>query len=173
MAKEIGIGAALAGITFLAASGYDITLFLLVAVFAAAMWLIRSTTPMGKRFQIIGGNKQDHRSIQVSFEGIGGQEVAKRELLEALEFIVDSERSRKLGIRPIKGILLTGPPGTGKTLLAKAAANHTNSVFVASSGSEFIQMYAGVGAQRGTSAVFNCKIFCITGRPKLSSNIHR
>ena len=84
----------------------------------------------------------------MSFEGIGGQEVAKRELLEALEFIVDSERSRKLGIRPIKGILLTGPPGTGKTLLAKAAANHTNSVFVASSGSEFIQMYAGVGAQR-------------------------
>lgn len=148
MAKEIGIGAVLAGITFLAASGYDITLFLLVAVFAAAMWLIRSTTPMGKRFQIIGGNKQNHRSIQVSFEGIGGQEVAKRELLEALEFIVDSERSRKLGIRPIKGILLTGPPGTGKTLLAKAAANHTNSVFVASSGSEFIQMYAGVGAQR-------------------------
>ena len=64
MAKEIGIGAVLAGITFLAASGYDITLFLLVAVFAAAMWLIRSTTPMGKRFQIIGGNKQDHRSIK-------------------------------------------------------------------------------------------------------------
>lgn len=53
-----------------------------------------------------------------------------------------------MGIRPIKGILLTGPPGTGKTLLAKAAAKYTNSSFIATSGSEFIEMYAGVGAQR-------------------------
>jgi vesicle-fusing ATPase len=148
MAKEIGIGVALAGILFLAASGYDMTLFLLLAIFGAAMWFIRSGSQLGKRFQIIGGNKQDQGNTKVSFEGIGGQEVAKRELLEALEFIVDSERSRKLGIRPLRGILLTGPPGTGKTLLAKAAANHTKSVFVASSGSEFIEMYAGVGAQR-------------------------
>jgi ATP-dependent metalloprotease FtsH len=53
-----------------------------------------------------------------------------------------------MGIRPLKGILLVGPPGTGKTLLAKAAAQYTESIFVASSGSEFIELYAGIGAQR-------------------------
>lgn len=52
------------------------------------------------------------------------------------------------GIRPLKGVLLTGPPGTGKTLMAKAAANYTNSAFVAASGSQFVEMYVGVGAQR-------------------------
>ncbi|NLJ61038.1 MAG: AAA family ATPase [Firmicutes bacterium] len=148
MAKDIGIGAALAGIVFLAASGYDITMFLLLAILGGAIWFIRSGAQLGKRFQIIGGNKQEQGNTKVFFKDIGGQEVAKRELIEALEFIVDSERSRKLGIRPLRGILLTGPPGTGKTLLAKAAANHTKSIFVASSGSEFIEMYAGVGAQR-------------------------
>lgn len=54
----------------------------------------------------------------------------------------------KFGIRPLKGVLLTGPPGTGKTLMAKAAAHYTNSVFVAASGSEFVEMYVGVGAGR-------------------------
>ena len=50
-----------------------------------------------------------------------------------------------MGIRAIKGILLSGPPGTGKTLLAKAAAHYTDSIFLAASGSEFIEMYAGLG----------------------------
>ncbi|MGQ9512575.1 AAA family ATPase [Thermodesulfitimonas sp.] len=67
---------------------------------------------------------------------------------EALDFIKNYNRARHLGIRPLKGILLTGPPGTGKTLLAKAAAGYTDAVFVAASGSEFVEMYAGVGAQR-------------------------
>jgi len=84
----------------------------------------------------------------VTFDDIGGQETAKRELLEALEFINNRARCDQLGIRPLKGILLAGPPGTGKTLLAKAAAGFTNSAFVAASGSSFIEMYAGVGAQR-------------------------
>lgn len=84
----------------------------------------------------------------LTFEDIGGQEQAKRELVEALDFLVQREKIEKLGIRPLKGILLTGPPGTGKTLLAKAAAKHTNSAFVAASGSEFVEMYVGVGAGR-------------------------
>src|SRR5690606_2288911 len=58
------------------------------------------------------------------------------------------EEIKKMGIRPLKGILLTGPPGTGKTLLAKAAAHYTNSVFTSASGSEFVEMYVGVGAGR-------------------------
>ena len=84
----------------------------------------------------------------VTFQDIGGQEAAKRELLEALQFLRDPEAPRRLGIRPLRGILLAGPPGTGKTLLAKAAANYTGSAFLAASGSEFIELYAGVGAQR-------------------------
>lgn len=85
---------------------------------------------------------------KLTFDQIGGQESAKQELREALDFMVRHEEISKFGIRPIKGILLTGPPGTGKTLLAKAAAYYTNAVFVAASGSEFVEMYVGVGASR-------------------------
>jgi cell division protease FtsH len=84
----------------------------------------------------------------VTFSDIGGQSVAKRELIEALEFLKNSKEASRLGIRPLKGILLVGPPGTGKTLLAKGAATHTNSAFLSASGSEFIEVYAGLGAQR-------------------------
>ncbi len=83
-----------------------------------------------------------------TFSDIGGQTSAKRELMEALKFLTGHDQIKGLGIRPLKGILLTGPPGTGKTLLARAAATYTDSVFFATSGSEFIEMYAGVGAQR-------------------------
>ncbi|HLO04623.1 MAG TPA: AAA family ATPase [Symbiobacteriaceae bacterium] len=84
----------------------------------------------------------------VKFADIGGQNAAKKELLEAIEFIRNREQIKQMGIRPLKGVLLTGPPGTGKTLLAKAAANYTDSIFLSASGSEFVEMYAGVGAQR-------------------------
>ncbi|MCF6093336.1 AAA family ATPase [Microaerobacter geothermalis] len=87
-------------------------------------------------------------SSGLSFDDIGGQNHAKEELMEALDFLLNPERIKSFGIRPIKGILLTGPPGTGKTLLAKAAANYTNSAFVSTSGSEFVEMYVGVGASR-------------------------
>lgn len=85
---------------------------------------------------------------KLTFEEIGGQDSAKQELREALDFLIRHEEISKFGIRPLKGILLTGPPGTGKTLMAKAAAHYTNSVFVAASGSEFVEMYVGVGAGR-------------------------
>ncbi|HWQ72020.1 MAG TPA: AAA family ATPase [Desulfitobacteriaceae bacterium] len=84
----------------------------------------------------------------IQFEDIGGQNTAKKELQEALDFLRYSERMKVLGIRPMKGILLSGPPGTGKTLLAKAAACYTDSAFISISGSEFVEMYAGVGAER-------------------------
>ncbi|MBI2874994.1 MAG: AAA family ATPase [Firmicutes bacterium] len=89
-----------------------------------------------------------HQGSGFSFNDIGGQGAAKQELCEALDFIKDADRVAGLGIRPLKGILLAGPPGTGKTLLAKAAAQYTGSAFFAASGSEFVEVYAGVGAQR-------------------------
>ena len=83
----------------------------------------------------------------VTFDDIGDRTWPNGSL-EALEFVNNREKCLKLGIRPLKGILLVGPPGTGKTLLAKAAASYTDSAFVATSGSSFVEMYAGVGAQR-------------------------
>lgn len=88
------------------------------------------------------------KSHRIEFEAIGGQDMAKRELTEALDFLRHREKIKTLGIRPLKGIILSGPPGTGKTLLAKAAATYTDSAFVSASGSEFVEMYVGVGASR-------------------------
>ncbi|MCY0896437.1 MAG: AAA family ATPase [Alicyclobacillaceae bacterium] len=103
---------------------------------------------MDRRTAVAGASREAPVRHQVSFDQIGGQEHAKRELREALDFLRYRDRIKSLGIRPLKGILLTGPPGTGKTLMAKAAATYTDSVFLAASGSEFVEMYVGVGAQR-------------------------
>lgn len=92
--------------------------------------------------------RSEEKMTPLTFEEIGGQERAKQELVEALDFLVHQEQIAKLGIRPLKGILLSGPPGTGKTLLAKAAAQYTDSIYLAASGSEFVEMYVGVGAGR-------------------------
>ena len=93
----------------------------------------------------------------VGFDQIGGQEVAKKELLEALDFLLKPQQIRRMGIRPIKGIMLVGPPGTGKTLLAKAAASYTQSSFLSVAGRVFIVMYAGVGAQRVRRLFAECR----------------
>jgi len=143
--KEIGLGTGLAAVIFLALSGYDITPLLFVALAAGMLlYLARSRGMLAKTFNTAPVVCRQ----EIGFGDIGGQNTAINELKEALDFINNQDKIIKLGIRPLKGILLTGPPGTGKTLLAKAAANYTDSVFVACSGSEFIEMYAGVGAQR-------------------------
>lgn len=147
MVKEFLIGAA-AGLTVLLALwGVDITPFLLLGgIFLFFRYVLENRTVSGGlRAAAVGARRE---GTPVSFDDIGGQETAKRELLEALRFLVEREATEKLGIRPLKGILLTGPPGTGKTLLAKAAASYANAAFFAASGSEFVEVYAGVGAQR-------------------------
>jgi len=142
---EIVIGIAAGVIIFLLYQGLNMLPILFMLGLAAAIYYT-NVRPGGKSFAVY--NRQTAAQHLVNFDDIGGQEVAKKELQEALEFIKDTERIKSLGIRPLKGILLSGPPGTGKTLLAKAAAQYTNSVFVAASGSEFVEMYVGVGAQR-------------------------
>jgi len=130
---------------FLALHGVNVIPVLLLA--ALAYFLLAS----GGHLRDLGRKKVGAvvgDSPTVTFKDVGGQKIAKRELVEALEFLKNYEQARRLGIRPLKGILLSGPPGTGKTLLAKAAANYTDSVFISASGSEFIEVYAGLGAQR-------------------------
>lgn len=138
----IGFGAAL--VVFLYIEGVNIAPVLLVAgiLFLLYYFVERRGELIPSR--VTGGTP----SNLVSFDDIGGQGPAKRELKEALDFMLEAESVRDMGIRPLKGILLTGPPGTGKTLLAKAAADYVDASFLAANGSEFIEMYAGIGAQR-------------------------
>ena len=82
------------------------------------------------------------------FDDVAGCEEAKYELQEIVEFLKDSEQFTKIGAKIPKGVLLEGPPGTGKTLLAKATSNEADVNFIYASGSQFIEMYVGVGAQR-------------------------
>ena len=87
-------------------------------------------------------------SMEIGFDDVAGLENAKRDLHEIIDFLKDPERFRKLGAKIPKGILLMGPPGTGKTLLAKAVAGEADVPFYSISGSEFIEMFVGVGASR-------------------------
>lgn len=146
--KEVLLGTALAILVFLAVRGFDITPLILIAAMVLVLKFTVDNRSQSSRFDVIERKGVSTTIPQVAFSDIGGQDVAKREFKEALDFIRLDQEVRALGIRPLKGILLVGPPGTGKTLMAKAAANYTNSVFIAASGSQFVEMYAGVGAKR-------------------------
>lgn len=143
MKLDIIIGLALGVFAFLMVMGYNVFPIALLFVVTYLVWTLVLSRQLLKN-----GNGVAIATTAVDFEDIGGQNVAKKELLEALDFLLHSDRMKALGIRPLKGILLSGPTGTGKTLLAKAAARYTNSAFLSVSGSEFVEMYAGVGAER-------------------------
>jgi cell division protease FtsH len=87
-------------------------------------------------------------SKKITFKDVAGCDEAKEELQEIIEFLKDPEKFQKLGGKIPKGVLLFGSPGTGKTLLAKAIAGEANVPFFSSSGSEFVEMFVGVGASR-------------------------
>ncbi|GAB6990260.1 AAA family ATPase [Paenibacillus pini] len=146
--KEVLIGFIPVLFVFLIFIGFNVVPLLIAAVMVGALLLL--TNMRGGLAVGAGAERKRKKSgpQKLTFEQIGGQDNAKQELREALDFLIRYEEIQKLGIRPMKGILLTGPPGTGKTLMAKAAAHYTDSVFVASSGSEFVEMYVGVGASR-------------------------
>ena len=86
--------------------------------------------------------------VDISFKEVAGLDSAKEDLREVIEYLKSPEKFRKLGAKLPKGILLMGPPGTGKTLLAKATAAEANVPFFSISGSEFVEMFVGVGASR-------------------------
>ncbi len=85
---------------------------------------------------------------KITFEDVAGCEEAKEELKEIIEFLKNPKKFQKLGGKIPKGVLLIGPPGTGKTLLAKAVAGEANVPFLSMSGSDFVEMFVGVGAAR-------------------------
>ncbi len=95
------------------------------------------------RARMFGGDRP-----RVTFEDVAGVDEAKEELQEIIEFLKDPKRFQRLGGRIPKGALVLGPPGTGKTLLAKAVAGEANVPFFSMSGSDFVEMFVGVGASR-------------------------
>jgi AFG3 family protein len=97
-----------------------------------------------QHFKVYGVDKK----VEVSFKDVAGQGQAKKEITEFVEFLKNPEKFKKLGARMPRGALLVGPPGTGKTLLAKASAGEAGVPFFSISGSEFVEMFVGVGASR-------------------------
>lgn len=147
MTKEWVIGFVPVLFIFLAFVGYNVVPLIFLTVIAGFIYFLmvrQGTLPIGKN------KKKSHEvtSSLTTFDDVGGQERSKQELKEAIDFLKEDEKANKYGIRPLKGILLTGPPGTGKTLMAKAAAHYADAAFVTASGSEFVEMYVGVGAGR-------------------------
>ena len=98
----------------------------------------------------LGGraSKPTKPTRKVTFADVAGQDEAKREVSELVEFLRDPDRFQKVGATVPHGVLLMGPPGTGKTLLARALAGEADVPFFSTSGSEFIEVFVGVGAGR-------------------------
>ena len=122
--------------------------------FGVWFWLIRRMAGqqgLGGGFMAIGKSRAKvyvENKTGVTFANVAGVDEAKAELREVVEFLKDPKKYGRLGARVPKGVLLVGPPGTGKTLLARAVAGEAGVPFFSISGSEFVEMFVGVGAAR-------------------------
>lgn len=114
------------------------------------LWLIRKTSGRAQSFLSLGNKMRIREDTQprVTFQDVAGAESAKQELKETIEFLKTPEKIQRLGGRMPKGVLLVGQPGTGKTLLARAVSGEAGVPFFNISGSEFIELFVGVGAAR-------------------------
>ena len=121
-----------------------------VALVAVMFWLImRSASGGGNSAMSMGKTKAHVQSnLKVRFSDVAGAEEEKEELAEVVEFLKSPKKFSALGARIPSGVLLVGPPGTGKTLFAKAVAGEAGVPFFSVSGSDFVEMYVGVGAKR-------------------------
>ncbi len=127
--------------------------FLIPVLFFALIWIffIRQMQMGGNRALAFGKSRakqlpEDHPRI--TFKDVAGVDEAKQELQEIIDFLKDPRKFQKLGAKIPKGVLLYGPPGCGKTLLAKAIAGEAHVPFFSISGSDFVEMFVGVGASR-------------------------
>ncbi|MDI1242564.1 MAG: ATP-dependent zinc metalloprotease FtsH [bacterium] len=123
--------------------------FLLLIGFLA--FTLRQMQAGGNKALSFGKSKAkllNNQQKRVTFKDVAGVDEAKEELQEIIEFLKDPQKFQKLGGKIPKGVLMMGPPGTGKTLLAKAVAGEANVPFFSISGSDFVEMFVGVGASR-------------------------
>ncbi len=133
-----------------------ISLFLFPLIFLGLfLWLIfrqaKSGAMQAFNFGRAGARlfgAEDHRKEKITFKNVAGQEEAKEELKEVIDFLKNPQKFLKIGARIPRGVLLMGPAGVGKTLLARAVAGEANVPFLSISGSEFVEMFVGVGAAR-------------------------
>ncbi len=122
-------------------------------IIIGALWffMLRQMQSGGNKALSFGKSRARLLSMQqkkITFKDVAGVDEAKEELKEIIEFLREAQKFQKLGGRIPKGVLLVGPPGTGKTLLARAVAGEANVPFFSISGSDFVEMFVGVGASR-------------------------
>ena len=127
--------------------------FLIMIVLFGALWFFIMRQQSGANRGVMNFSKSRARMAdpdknKVTFNDVAGADEEKEELKEVVEFLKDPQRFRELGARIPKGVLLVGPPGTGKTLLAKAVSGEAGVPFFSISGSDFVEMFVGVGASR-------------------------
>jgi cell division protease FtsH len=126
--------------------------FLPIAVLLALfLFMMRQMQSGGNKAMSFGKNRARLLSMQqkkITFKDVAGVDEAKEELKEIIEFLREAQKFQRLGGRIPKGVLMVGPPGTGKTLLARAVAGEANVPFFSISGSDFVEMFVGVGASR-------------------------
>jgi cell division protease FtsH len=123
----------------------------ILLIFALFIFMMRQMQTGGNKALSFGKSRARLLSTQqkkVTFKDVAGVNEAKEELREIIEFLKEPQKFQKLGGRIPKGVLLVGPPGTGKTLLARAIAGEANVPFFSISGSDFVEMFVGVGASR-------------------------
>jgi cell division protease FtsH len=123
----------------------------LILLVGFCLFLMRQMQAGGNKALSFGKSRARLLSAQqkkATFKDVAGTDEAKEELQEIIEFLKDPQKFQKLGGRIPKGVLLVGPPGTGKTLLARAIAGEANVPFFSISGSDFVEMFVGVGASR-------------------------
>ncbi|MCB1496155.1 MAG: ATP-dependent metallopeptidase FtsH/Yme1/Tma family protein, partial [Bauldia sp.] len=118
-----------------------------------AVWIFFMRQMQGSGGKALGFGKSKAKLLteahgRVTFEDVAGVDEAKEDLQEIVEFLRDPQKFQRLGGRIPRGVLLVGPPGTGKTLLARAIAGEANVPFFTISGSDFVEMFVGVGASR-------------------------
>lgn len=118
--------------------------FILVVMFRSAQGQGNQALSFGKSRARLYGNEKD----KITFADVAGDDEAKQDLQEVVEFLKFPKKFESVGAKIPKGVLLVGPPGTGKTMLARAVAGEANAPFFSISGSEFVEMFVGVGASR-------------------------
>jgi cell division protease FtsH len=131
----------------------DLFSWVVPLIIMAALWLFLMRRMGGGPTQALSFGRSkakiyDRKELKTTFADVAGVEEAKAELIEVVDFLKNPRKYQRLGGRIPKGVLLVGPPGTGKTLLARAVAGEADVPFFFLSGSEFVEMFVGVGASR-------------------------